>query len=45
MTATQTHNSLLEPCVEACLKCLQDYEVCVTACLDSDMVQMMAMAA
>ncbi len=42
MTTTQSRNSQLEACIEACLKCLQDCEFCATACLDGDMVQMMA---
>ena len=36
MTTTQSRNSQLEACIEACLKCLQDCEFCATACLDSD---------
>jgi hypothetical protein len=38
MTATQSHQSLFE----TCLDCLRDCENCATACLDGDMVQMMA---
>ena len=33
MTTTQSRNSQLEACIEACLKCLQDCEFCATACL------------
>jgi hypothetical protein len=44
MTATQSHQSLLETCIEACFDCLRDCENCATACLDSDMVQMMLSA-
>lgn len=42
MTATQSHQSQLDACIEACLDCLRECETCATACLDSDMVQMMA---
>lgn len=42
MTSTQSPQSLLEACIEACFDCLRDCENCATACLDSDMVQMMA---
>lgn len=42
MAATQSHELLMEQCIQACLTCLQDCENCATACLDSDMVQMMA---
>jgi hypothetical protein len=42
MTTTRSRNSQLEVCIEACLQCLRDCETCTTACLDSDMVQMMA---
>jgi len=42
MTATQSHEALLETCIEACLNCLRACENCATACLESDMVQMMA---
>ena len=41
MTAIQSPHSELEACIEDCLKCLRDCENCTTACLDSDMVQMM----
>lgn len=41
MTAT-TKSSNLESCIQACLQCLKDCENCATACLESDMVQMMA---
>jgi hypothetical protein len=42
MTATQSHQALLDACIEACLNCLQDCENCATACLEGNMVQMMA---
>ena len=42
MTVSQSHQSQLETCIQACLDCLRECENCATACLDSDMVQMMA---
>ncbi|WP_223257252.1 four-helix bundle copper-binding protein [Phormidesmis priestleyi] len=42
MTATQSHQSQLESCIEACLDCLRECENCATACLDSEMIEMMA---
>ena len=42
MTMTQTHQSLMETCIQDCLDCLRDCEYCATACLDSDKVQNMA---
>jgi hypothetical protein len=42
MTNTQSHQSLLETCIKNCFDCLRDCENFATACLDSDMVQMMA---
>ncbi len=42
MTTTQSRQSLLDTCIQDCLDCLHESEHCATACLDSDMVQMMA---
>nr|WP_242038411.1 four-helix bundle copper-binding protein [Chroococcidiopsis sp. [FACHB-1243]] len=42
MTAAQSHQSLLETCIQACLDCLRECENCANACLSEDMVQMMA---
>lgn len=42
MTTTQTHQSLLETCIQACFDCLRDCEYCADACLSGNMVQMMA---
>ena len=33
MTMTQTHQSLMETCIQDCLDCLRDCEYCATACL------------
>ncbi|MGB3402294.1 MAG: four-helix bundle copper-binding protein, partial [Microcoleaceae cyanobacterium] len=41
MTST-TQTSSLDSCIQAYLDCLKDCENCATACLNSDMVQMMA---
>ncbi len=42
MNTTQSRTSQLSACIEACLQCLQDCEYFLSACLSSDMVQMMA---